>query len=158
MPSGFDPNTLAPVPFQHSTTFAFLNTCPSSDGHFLYAVDKITDAGFDPENGYFYVSVDTTMQMPDYDIPQGTEVAVGPLAAWIIWTSFLMTSFLLVQEPQPDVTIVEGSPSAQPWRETLRLHDKWLIDRASLFREQRSHHTPYRVQGAQSRLPKRSPS
>lgn len=155
VPSGYDPNALAPVPFKHSTTFAFINTCPSTDGHFFYAVDEITDAGFDPESGSFYVSVDTVMQMPDYQIPQGTEVAVGPFGAWIIWTSFLMTSFVLVQEPQPDVTLVEGSPSAQPWREKVKIHDKLLTDLASKFREQRSHLTPYRVHGVQNRLLKR---
>lgn len=155
VPSGFDPNSLAPIAFNHSTTFAFLNTGPSSDDHFLYAVDGITDAGFDPEYGYFYVSVDTVMQMPNYQIPQGTPVAVGPLGAWIIWTSFLMTSFVLVQEPQPDATLVEGSPSAQPWREKIKIHDKLLTDLASRFREQRSQLTPYRVHGVQNRLLKR---
>src|SRR5580698_8682811 len=45
-PSGYDPNSLTNVDFEHSTTFAFINTIASNNSQFFYAVDQITDAGF----------------------------------------------------------------------------------------------------------------
>lgn len=91
---GFDPRNGAP-PFQHSTTAALISTGPSTDDHFLFAVDKIDGAGFDALDGTFFVRISTAIQLPDNFIPQGTEILGGFLTA----TYLMISSYVLVYEP-----------------------------------------------------------
>lgn len=125
-PSGYDPNSLTPVDFQHSTTFAFINTIASNNSHFFYAVDQITDAGFDPPTGAFYVSVDTVVQLADMVNPQGTEIFLG----WENDVAFLMTSFIMVNEPKPDATLQTDSGNTRHrWFSRIKNPNEVLLTR-----------------------------
>lgn len=99
--AGFDPRV--EVKFQHSTT-AFLFRTPSAEAdNFLYAVDAITAAGFSPEDGSFYVTVDTALEPPANYLP------TTPVAGFEFEeiTMFYISSFVLVYEPP-----LPGAPSA----------------------------------------------
>lgn len=89
---GFNPDL--DVDFKHSTT-VFLTTTPGAKpGDFIYALDKISNAGFD-QDGQFYVSIDTVIQTPDTSLPTTPFLIAG----WEVWVAFYISSFILVTEP-----------------------------------------------------------
>jgi len=90
--AGFNPDL--DVDFKHSTT-VFLTTTPGAKpDNFIYALDKISNAGFD-QDGQFYVTLDTVIQPPDTSLPTTPFLIYG----WEVWAAFYISSFILVNEP-----------------------------------------------------------
>jgi hypothetical protein len=91
---GFDP-TNPPPQFQHTTSGWIAAFGPGSKHDtWLYAVDDVVDAGFDPETGVFFVDVDFALMLPN--IPSRFKNLPQPIGMAII-----MCSYVLVEEPQP---------------------------------------------------------
>lgn len=115
--AGFDPsNPPASQPaFKHSSFVQFIDPGPAKNDHFLFAVNEISDAGFDMTNGTFYVDVTTAVQLPDNSIPQVQEFAVGFMAGFVITAAYRLTSFVLVNEPQ-NASTRSGELGRGQWR------------------------------------------
>jgi hypothetical protein len=82
---GFD--QLVPPQFEYSTTAFLSQVGQGKPSTWLYAVDAITGAGFDPVTGAFYVTMDYAVMYPNIDVPEQIELFVT------------VTSFVLVYEP-----------------------------------------------------------
>jgi hypothetical protein len=110
---GFDPAN--PPQFQQSTSVAFIDPGAAKNDHFLFAADEITDTGFDPESGSFYVTFNTALQLPDNSIPQVQEYAYGPYAGFQISAIFALTSYVLVNEPPGTSPPTGQSGTSRSW-------------------------------------------
>jgi hypothetical protein len=93
--------------FQHSTT-AWIHSIGPADnpgplaeigGHFLYSVDKVAGAGFNPVDGTYFVVVDLSVLVPP---PPSDALQCAPFLLELLcagpW-SVQITSFVLVNEP-----------------------------------------------------------
>lgn len=103
--AGFDQRVT--VDFQHSTTAYLIKTPSAEADNFIYAADGVATAGFSSENGEYYVTVDTAIQLPDNYLPTTPEFFGGFLEDCRLYIS----SFVLIYEPPPPAQ--PGTPSGQ---------------------------------------------
>jgi hypothetical protein len=100
--AGFDQRV--PPQFEHSTTAFISSIGPAEDDNWLYAVDSVTGAGFDPETGKYFVNVNFAMipgdvpgqQCINYGDPQQ-----GGIVVCYYYFTVQITSFVLCYEPPP---------------------------------------------------------
>jgi hypothetical protein len=88
---GFD-QRVAPN-FQHSTCGWLAQIGPSEDDDWLYAIDSIADAGFDPVTGTFFVDINLAVQFGH--VP--SQFLTGGLEEFIY--AVCVCSYVLVNEP-----------------------------------------------------------
>lgn len=118
---GFDQRV--PPVFEHSTSVALTATGPSKNDDFLFAIDTITGAGFSPDNGTFQVTVNTTIEIPDEFVPQGTVIAGG----YLIGAYLSISSYVLVYEPPIAASPGDGSANSGRTRLRTRIPEPGLI-------------------------------
>jgi hypothetical protein len=118
---GFDQRV--PPVFDHSTSVSLTATGPSKNDDFLFAVDTITGAGFTPDNGTFYVTVATTIEIPDEFIPQGTVYGGG----YLVGAFLNISSYVLVYEPPIAANPGDGHAGIGRTRPRTRVPHQGLI-------------------------------
>lgn len=89
--AGFD-QRVAP-PFDHTTTAWTSAVGPTADGHWMYQVDSVTGAGFDPADGTYYVDLKGSLYPAD-PVPD----TCGGFVCLYYWV-VRVTSFVLCYEP-----------------------------------------------------------
>jgi len=88
---GFD-QRVAPN-FQHSTSGWLAQIGPSEEDDWLYAIDSIADAGFDPASGTFFVDINLAVQYGQ--VP--SQFLTGGLEEFVY--AVYVCSYVLVNEP-----------------------------------------------------------
>jgi hypothetical protein len=92
--------------FQHSTSGWLAKIGPSEEGSWLYAIDSIADAGFDPVTGRFFVDINLAVQFGQ--VP--SQFLTGGLEEFVYET--FVCSYVLVNEPPVSKPAGEGQARA----------------------------------------------
>jgi len=100
-----------PPVFQHSTAAWLAGIGPGEDDTWLYAVDNVSDTGFDPVTGQYFINLDVGVMYPH--IPSQFQ---GGIQFNIYYIS--VCSYVLVHEPPK-----AGSPLPFPLRSAVRKQD-----------------------------------
>lgn len=103
---GFD-QRVAPN-FQHSTSGWLAQIGPSEDDDWLYAIDSIADAGFDPVTGTFFVDINLAVQYGQ--VP--SQFLTGGLEEFIY--AVCVCSYVLVNEPPLSQPGAQGQARIAP--------------------------------------------
>ena len=103
MLQGFDQRV--PPIFEHSTTAYLSIIGPSEDDTWLYAIDAIADAGFDPATGQFQVLVDYAVMFGHVPLNLVTGLVVHEYFCCIC-------SYVLVYEPPLPSQTTDASQSS----------------------------------------------
>jgi hypothetical protein len=95
---GFDPRVLPK--FDHSTTAWLFEMGPNADSEFQFAVNSITGAGFDPNDGSFFVNLNVAILPPTPVAESCVELGQGFGVCWDFF-GVRISSYVLVYEPPP---------------------------------------------------------
>ena len=133
--AGFD-QRVQPV-FDHSTTAYLSSIGPAEDDTWLYAVDAVTGAGFDPVDGAYFLNINVAL-LPGagepstcitYGDPTADPTQGGLTIVCYYSLTIQVTSYVLCYEPPPPSPppvgqhgrVAMSSPVASPIKAALQL-------------------------------------